>query len=528
MDVKRSNYLETLPKFISSLSTCTSIAVDLEFTGITLPANPSTGRQPPGISRGDTPKTRYVRVLRKVVEEYAVVQVGISLMKEQPGEGGKTDLEVEVYNFYTFQSMEKGFSSSYPSAKLSLTSVNFLSGNGMDWNSWIRDGIPFMDEEGIKMERQRLDREYPSEMPGPGADPEPPRISLAREDDQLFLSQSLALVREWLDSALPAPPGEAESQSDSVLKLPPTNAFRRRVLYENIGYLYPDLVISGYGQGLDKGVMCERLTSAEKLARFTSSRQAALDHGTLRMGFGLVWEAVIRRCSGTSVPLVVHNGTYDLLFLTHNFGRRLGRYEDTWEYVSGCFPNVYDTKAMGAMKIKMDLTSNDPPTTPTTTTTTYDNSDLGTSYLWCVERGGGGKMTFKEGFEKYEKGEQLHEAAWDAAMTGAEGEGIRAAKASDVQRLGCRHIWLGDCVLGFFPDGKEEGQVREKIRKGLEKLGGVQKMERWPEYEARVGRDGEGKGEGGKEGGSSLWGMVKGWWKGENEERGNKRRRTVE
>ena len=65
----------------------------------------------------------------------------------------------QVYNFYTFQSMEKGFSSSYPSAKLSLTSVNFLSGNGMDWNSWIRDGIPFMDEEGIKMERQRLDRE---------------------------------------------------------------------------------------------------------------------------------------------------------------------------------------------------------------------------------------------------------------------------------------------------------------------------------------------------------------------------------
>ena len=96
MDVKRDNYLETLPKFISSLSTCTSIAVDLEFTGITLPANPTTGRQPPGISRGDTPKTRYVRVLRKVVEEYAVVQVGISLMKEQPGEGGKTDLEVEV------------------------------------------------------------------------------------------------------------------------------------------------------------------------------------------------------------------------------------------------------------------------------------------------------------------------------------------------------------------------------------------------------------------------------------------------
>ena len=75
--------------------------------GISLPLPPNTSHPPPGISRNDTPSSRYTRVLRPVVEEYTIVQVGVTLFEEE-GEGG--GLKARPYNFYTFQTDEKGFS----------------------------------------------------------------------------------------------------------------------------------------------------------------------------------------------------------------------------------------------------------------------------------------------------------------------------------------------------------------------------------------------------------------------------------
>ena len=672
MDVTLLNFNNILPSCIENISNCDYISIDLEFTGITVPKTSPTERGT-DINKDDTPNTRYNRILKPVTEEYAIVQVGVTTFHYQQKEEGEEEEEEEdvkvrghderrkggekdgwgegwlersdsnipsinttnnpptrrfvpcpsplrqllatPYNFYVFQTLSTGMHSRHPNVTLSVTSVNFLTSNSMDWNKWISSGVPYCNTVDMARLRSGFDKSYPPTMPnGHKDDGREPSIHLDRADDKVYLTRTIASVREWMDSS-----------SARTLDLEPCNAFLRRAVYENLQWLYPDLVTASYedGQGR-KGVRVERLTKEEKIKRYDEERSDARTKLDLELGFGLVYESLVKKCSSTSTPLIVHNGIYDLLFIASAFGSQgkggnggLGTYEDAMKYIHDSFPVVYDTKSMGNRVSSSQVTGSDGLPLPM-----YDNSNLGVSYGWCRRhRSNAVGLACREGFDKYTRGEQLHEAAWDATMTGyvyevargvlgvegtgetantlnmmrsgydmilggggggkpgsrlkergwgnmvrVEGEGMKKVGDRDIKESGIVHrrVWLKFGTVGFLGVGGKRGESsipraayhtftqlttfcsslrsslaslivdleafkRNQLSNLFKERGGVDKcvdrIERWKDYEERVGRDGVGKGDGGKEE-EGIWGRVKGWFGiGEGAERGRKRRR---
>jgi len=169
------------------------------------------------------------------------------------------------------------------------------------------------------------------------------------------------------------------------LVLPPCNSFRRRCLYETIEDEYPGLVLErastdpGAGEARNQ-IRVIRLSPAEKRRREDRLRRESWDRMLLQdLGFATVFQAISDACNGRSfseeqttkfldglspdaslptaqdarggrkLPLVIHNGLMDLMFLlTHCHDTSLPEsFEDTKRVIQGYFPNIYDTKVLG-------------------------------------------------------------------------------------------------------------------------------------------------------------------------------------
>uniref|UniRef100_A0A8C0BX01 PARN like, ribonuclease domain containing 1 n=1 Tax=Buteo japonicus TaxID=224669 RepID=A0A8C0BX01_9AVES len=117
----------------------TSTAIDMEFTGLhsTFPQN----NQP---SLFDSPAERYLKA-RQSVQHFTVTQLGNS-----PGAG---EYVVHSYNFFLFPSTLGVTDVEFT---LSASSIQFLSHYGFDYNKFLKDGIPYMNEVQEKILSQHL------------------------------------------------------------------------------------------------------------------------------------------------------------------------------------------------------------------------------------------------------------------------------------------------------------------------------------------------------------------------------------
>merc|ERR1712072_537688 len=117
MNVTKDNFLEALPSFTQHLEEASFVAVDLEFTGITLSRDKNG--QSRHIEKADTPKRRFDRVLRDIVQTYSIIQVGVCVFAESPG-GSPRGMVATPYNFYVFPTSESAL------VTLNVGSIQFL------------------------------------------------------------------------------------------------------------------------------------------------------------------------------------------------------------------------------------------------------------------------------------------------------------------------------------------------------------------------------------------------------------------
>ena len=186
-----------------------------------------------------------------------------------------------------------------------------------------------------------------------------------------------------------------------VLLLPQT--FLRRCLYETIQDEYPGLILeradsdpnNAAAATLRNQIRVIRLSPAEKLCREARIKQEAWDELLMDMGFTIVFQAISDACNGNvfsdqqtrkfldgmcselstptsakspeddtatpttttpatvaagrKIPLIIHNGLHDLLFLlTHCHNPTLpDDFEDAKKIIRRYFPLVFDTKVVG-------------------------------------------------------------------------------------------------------------------------------------------------------------------------------------
>jgi hypothetical protein len=540
VNVTKKNFLDKSQDCISRLPSAAYAAIDLEMTGISLPS--ATGRP----SKEHTPAERYA-LNKAVPERYAIIQAGVALFHENPAyrrwmDGAKAassidmpaEFHVRKYNFYLFSPPSHNDAHTRE-VVLNPGTVQFLTSHNMDYNRWLKEGVPYVTVdraeellERFKERHERLEEERREQTNGGGGGAtfgspggqtprKKNRVQLNRAEDIAFQARTMASLREWLDSAIrPAPraAGAADDVNDDEdevaarerrekeegksLLLPPCNAFLRRALYESIGEEYPSLLLE---KADGNRIRVLRLNDEEK-----AEREECLKHEEWNalhrdhIGFTDVFRALSAACRGQlamgenghvridgppdaepllsrfsdqagslrhfsyakakkaeaaarmagvdksparkkkkkakskaieddavilkggearAVPIIVHNGLMDLLFLlTHCHSQKLPEnYGDAKRLIHEYFPNVYDTKILS--------------TECSDGTVRVGNTALGELYSRvCLlesmndhdsDEDNDAPIRYEVVGESTEDSndDQMHEAAYDAFMTGA-------------------------------------------------------------------------------------------------------------
>lgn len=426
----KSDFLVQSNDFLRHLPTASWIAIDEEMTGISLP--PSESPRP---CKEDAPEDRYTS-LKQVPERYSIIQLGICLFEQtgtvEADTANSSSFRVRRYKFTLFPPADPSISRE---VTLSPSSIHFLTENNMNLDLWAREGIPFCTGDAATgLVEKFLERQEELRSP-PEVTPVASRrtVTLTKDQDKQFHARVISSLREWLDTPVGNHlVGEAEPNEDGVsFLLPRCNSFLRRSLYEAIGRDYPYLVL----ETQHEQIRVWRLTDEERARR---NRRILVDgYAQLiqeKIGAWRIFLALTKACSGEpikdrfeqailatnaeaamadfvpdtylsrrKIPLVVHNGLMDLLFLmTHFVSQRL---PDSWadckELIHSHFPVLYDTKILAT-----EYNLRDNPRSRT---------HLSAVYQHAIANNPGWERTFHLDNPLEQ---QLHDAAYDAHITG--------------------------------------------------------------------------------------------------------------
>jgi len=254
------------------------------------------------------------------------------------------------------------------------------------------------EKKKAEEEQQREEEKDNEELPvSPSASTPPPLapnwVEPSEPSDVAFIARSMANLREWIDSA--APPIRDNISSDimtledeerfSIVKLLPYHKKEglRNCLIEKIKFEYPSL--HWYKHNSRNYVL--RLSEEEKKRRDERIKRVDWQKmHTENIGFTRVFKALSDACrgelgdtgdvnceyrqfldrsqqnvlsltstiglhdakNGRRVPLVIHNGFMDLLFMmTHFHNQKLpSKYSDAKKLIHDFFPVIYDTKIL--------------------------------------------------------------------------------------------------------------------------------------------------------------------------------------
>ena len=371
MNVTKENFLEECQDFLEHLKKAAFVAIDEEMTGISVPT--SDGRRP-FMPKDDTPEERYLRI-KGAAERYSIMQLGVTLFFQTPPQSvdvnvnvnveetkqdeaksktkSKSSVTARIYNFHLFSSKREVI--------INPSTVEFLSVHGTDFNLWMKQGIPYVlsrhAQEAWSRFHERYNNENQNNVKSPSS-VKKKKMEVTRSEDITFIARTMASLREWLDSAsesatasttasASATDNNNNNNSNSSFALPPCNSFRRRALYEIIESEYPTLLLE---KGPSDNIVVHRLNPEEKIQFYKQKQQTHETKLKLYVGAYQIIEWLSKANQGLlsdhKIPIMVHNGLMDLLFILSHFHQPAlpQHWEEAKEYIAKYFPILYDTK----------------------------------------------------------------------------------------------------------------------------------------------------------------------------------------
>lgn len=363
----------------------------------------------------------------------------------------KTEWTVRRYNFYMFPGAPSNFNSTDTrEVVMNPSAVSFLNSHNMSFDRWTKQGIPFATESQAEAILQKYVHKQQQAIAAAAAAAEHQptvqemsssgKVTLKRRDDIEFFSRAMGSLRDWLDTPASVNGQDATSSvpGGTSFLLPSCNAFLRRAFYESIEQQYPSLICESGAPTHVGQIRVLRLNQAEKKAREAlMRRQGWEDIIVNKIGMWRIFSALTAVCRGEElpresvtfadsydavdwnwqaynkapslrkVPLVVHNGFMDILFLlTHFHSKELPEnYVDTKALIRRHFPVVYDTKIVA---------------TECATPWNNDVTTLSSLYQKVVKGSLERTITVVSDTTSNDPAhqDQEHEAAYDAYMTG--------------------------------------------------------------------------------------------------------------
>ncbi|XP_065536544.1 poly(A)-specific ribonuclease PNLDC1 isoform X3 [Lathamus discolor] len=143
MDVGAADFGRSLPRLRGRVRRAAFLAFDMEFTGLH-----SASLQNDKLSLFDSPVERYLKA-KQSVQRFTVTQLGLAIFSNE----SSNKYVVHSYNFFLFPST---WGVTDVEFTLSASSIQFLSHYGFDYNKFLKDGIPYMNEAQEKILHQQL------------------------------------------------------------------------------------------------------------------------------------------------------------------------------------------------------------------------------------------------------------------------------------------------------------------------------------------------------------------------------------
>jgi len=315
MNVTKDNFADVVAQIEALLPTAAFVAIDEEMTGV------SIGGQSERMS--DLPAKRYSN-LRNVASRYRIIQFGLAIFHEHPcladmPQGGQR-YEAHAFNFYLFP--ETG------SVNMEASAVAFNSQHGMDWNKWIREGIPYVHREAEEKLKEAMASEKKTEV-------SKGRIVLTKESDLQTTGNAIAALKAWL--------ADETRKNDTEFEVIETNGYLRRVMHEAFASDFPDLIVESRPtatRGISK-MFVLRLTEDMKLERAKKLQAEKEVELTKKVGFRKVFDALAK----AKKPVIGHAVFMDILFAMSHFEAPLPEsFAEFKELLQSLFPVILDTQ----------------------------------------------------------------------------------------------------------------------------------------------------------------------------------------
>lgn len=382
MEVLRTNFSECLPAVADVLDRAAFIAIDTEFS---LLVDEEANRP----SLFDSGEERY-RKLRKIVQSVAVVQFGLSAFEDLStiGQGGTDSRYVaHTYNFYLYP---KAYGPIDVRFKCQASSLEFLCQHSFDFNKFVYDGIPALNQH----QRDLLASYLETQVTLAGLD---------RQVDEEALQRICSGVAAWVCS-----PATKENDFHVIHAEKTLNEF---TIHAELRQRFPDSVWTNFR---DNGVVEAVKVSKEKRTELEFTEGQVLKEKTLdyMLGFSKVFDLIVKQ----QKPIVGHNLFMDLLFMHEKFYQPLPpKLKDFKKNMNRLFPSIFDTKNIihsEKRKLEDALGFNFQTTSLTELYQIFDSDKgkLGSLYSPNISYASPGK---------YSQGNRIpHEAGYDSFLAG--------------------------------------------------------------------------------------------------------------
>ncbi|XP_007943480.1 poly(A)-specific ribonuclease PNLDC1 [Orycteropus afer afer] len=370
MDVGAEEFEQILPLLQELVLGADFVGLDIEFTGL------RSSLSGPQISLFDLPSEWYLKT-RQSVHQFTICQIGLSVFSSVKGEANK--YVSHSCNFFlfptTFGILDSEFS-------FQASSVQFLNQYGFDYNKFLKNGIPYMNEEQEKKIKHSI-------LSGNW------RVRSSLDKDQIKVV--IEEVTRWLDLA----------EEGDCMTLPGITGFQAFEVQLVLQQALPNvwMVLT------EHKVIVKKVNSQHRwyLENASCERESSWKEKILlsAKGFSVFFQMLVK----ARKPLVGHNMMMDLLHLHEKFFRPLPESYDQFKLnIHHLFPVLIDTKNV-TKDIWKEL--NFPRVSNLSEVYEVLNSDLNPT------KDSAPVIVHASKCEKYVETKCPHEAAYDAFLCGS-------------------------------------------------------------------------------------------------------------
>jgi poly(A)-specific ribonuclease len=310
VEVTRENFSRLLPTILTSIEASDFYAIDTELTGL---CSSKSHRY----SSFDDLQARYLKVRDSAVN-FGILQIGLSCFRWLRN---KKKWDHTTFSFFVFPDTSSTVSSNDKKFSCQISSINFLSQNGFDFNKSFKEGIPYLNhvEERMFRESSGLNEGEDSSKKSKN-----PIIELKNKDKE-FMDGICKLIDEWL---------KIEDINENLL-LPSANSYQRLLIHQQLDLNYKNLTAQKKFIDGKTFLYLSKLNNKEERLE---EKSRILDN---LLGFRKVWDKLV----SCGKPLIGHNCFLDLCQLYCKLVEPLPHeYDEFKSKLTSLFPVVYDTK----------------------------------------------------------------------------------------------------------------------------------------------------------------------------------------